>query len=99
MVVIAEEQRDQWFARRAICSLGVGEGVLRAAEDANPDLDWLTVVYALDGIFTARGGAMAQVRFLRAHQTTLSGETPLDVLPRPGGPSRVCRAAREYAAA
>ncbi len=98
MVVIRQEQRDNWAARRTVRSLGVGNATLKAAERANPGLDWQKIVHSLDGVFLAHGGGAGQVHFLRARQETLGGRTPLEVLPQPGGPERLRQAARIFAA-
>jgi hypothetical protein len=99
MVVIDDIQRDQWGARRFVRSLGVSEEILTMSERANPGIDWLTLIYALDRVFLSYGGTMAQARFLRERQPALAGETPVKALIEAGGLTKVCRAAHAFAAA
>jgi hypothetical protein len=98
MVVTEPAQTDQWAARRFVRSLGVDEEVLSRTARANPGLDWLAVIYALDRVFLSYGGTMAQARFMREAQPTLAGRTPIEALPEVGGPDRVCHAAHVFAA-
>jgi hypothetical protein len=98
MVVISDYQQDQWGARRFVRSLGVSEDVLTQTECANPGMDWLTLIYALDRVFLSYGGTMAQARFLRERQPSLAGGTPIEALTEAGGLNKVCRAAHAFAA-
>jgi hypothetical protein len=98
MVVIQDFQQDQWAARRFVHSLGASECVLDQSEAANPDLDWMTVIQALDRVFLSHGSTMGQALFMRERQVALSGDTPLEALTEVGGPARVCRAAHIFAA-
>ena len=93
----AESQEARNDARHVMRALGVPDDVLQAAEDTNPQLDWRAVIYALDGVFLSHGGAMGQVLFLRERHAQLCDMTPVEVLGQPGGPSRLCRAARTFA--
>jgi len=98
MVVIEDRQQDQWAARRFVRSLGVSDEILSETQKTNPDLDWLSLVYALDRVFLTYGGTMAQSRFFREAQDSLSGNAPIEVLAAAGGPTRVCEAAHVFAA-
>lgn len=75
---------------------GLAEEVLEVAEMANPEVNWVTLVWALDVIFLGYGGTSAQAAFLRAPQTELGGATAAEVLARPGGFEEVCEAARRH---
>jgi Protein of unknown function (DUF2384) len=97
MVVIDAAQIDQWEARRFVRSLGVDEDILSRTAEANPELDWLQVIYALDRVFLSYGGTMAQARFMREAQPILAGRTPIEALAEIGGPQRVCHAAHIFA--
>jgi hypothetical protein len=97
MVVIERHQEQCFGARRFVRALGASERTLRESERANPGVDWLRVLHALDRVFVSHGGSMGQATFLRQRQVTLSGQTPLETLTRSGGPEQVCRAARIYA--
>jgi hypothetical protein len=98
VVVTEANQIDQWAARRHVRSLGVDEETLSQTVLANPELDWLQVIYALDRVFLSYGGTIAQARFMRQSQLALAGRTPIETLPEVGGPDRVCRAAHVFAA-
>jgi Protein of unknown function (DUF2384) len=97
MVVVDESLHDQLTARRLIRSLGVSDGIIDDAERANPGLDWLSILHALDGIFLSYGGAMGQVLFLRAPQPALDGRTPLEAIVNADGARVFCQAARLFA--
>lgn len=97
MVDYARTYGNQLAARYVVRSLGVPDELLAASEAANPELDWDSVVHALDGVFLQHGGSMAQLSFLRSPQDGLDGQTPLEALVEAGGPSRVCIAARAFA--
>jgi Protein of unknown function (DUF2384) len=99
VVVIDDYQQDQWGARRFVRSLGVSDDVLTQSERANPGMDWLTLIYALDRVFLSYGGTMAQAQFLRERQPALAGETPIAALTEAGGLTKVCHAAHVFAAA
>lgn len=92
-----EGQEARNHARCVVRSLGVPDDVLHAAETANPKLDWRPIMYALDRVFLSHGGGMGQVLFLRERHAELCDMTPIEVLGQPGGPSRLCRAARSFA--
>lgn len=96
MVVLTKPFIERQAARAVVQRLGVPERVLRATEETNPGADWIGVMNALDRVFLSRGGGMGQVLFLRECHDGLDGNTPLASLPRPGGPNRVCAAAREF---
>lgn len=98
MVVVEDNQQAQWAARAFVRSLGASEGVLAQSEKANPNLDWMVLIQALDQIFLAYGSSMGQALFMRQRQTVLAGDTPLEALTEAGGPARVCRAAHVFAA-
>lgn len=97
MVVPDTDFEERYVARSVVRSLGVSDDIIFAAEDANPQLDWQAIVYALDGVFLTYGGAMGQVLFLRERHVELSYKTPVEVLVEPGGPARLCKAARSFA--
>jgi hypothetical protein len=99
MVVVRREVRQQDMAQRVIRSLEVPASVLSRSEDANPEVDWLGVVYALDRVFLSHGGSMGQHQFLVERSPLLGGRTPVEVLELPGGPAKFCAAASAFAAA
>lgn len=83
--------------RQLIGCMGVPDEVLIRTEAVHPGLDWRPLVAALDVVFLARGGGLAQSWFWRQRHLELSGMTPLEALPRPGGPERVRLAALGFA--
>jgi len=85
------------MARQVIMSLEVPQRVIERTEAANPETDWVGVVYALDRVFLSHGGAMGQRRFLGERSTLLGGKTPVEVLELPGGPGKFCWAASAFA--
>lgn len=97
MVEVTRELREQHMAQRIIMSLEVPEEVLLRSAQSNPDIDWVGVVYALDRVFLSHGGAMGQHRFLHERTHLLNGRSPVEVLPLPDGPHRLCRAAAAFA--
>ena len=97
MVDLREFQRRQ-TAQQIIMSLRVPERTIHSTEEANPDIDWAGVVYALDRVFLSHGGSMGQHRFLGERNASLGGRTPVEVLELPGGPERFCAAASAFAA-
>lgn len=99
MVVVKPKIYKARAARQVVRSLGVSEARIRQAEQANPGLDWLSVMYALDGVFLSHGGAMGQVSFLRSPSPSLDGRTPLEAMGEPDGPHEICHAARAFSAA
>lgn len=98
MVVITEAQQRQWAARRVVEDLGASSGRLDAADRANPGLDWLAMVWALDRVFLAYGGSVAQAHFLASPSLVLDGQTPLEALVEPEALERVRQAAHSFAA-
>ncbi|HEX3433186.1 MAG TPA: hypothetical protein VHT25_03890 [Solirubrobacteraceae bacterium] len=98
MVVLTQEFHRREMAQRIIMSLQVPERTIESTEAANPEVDWLGVVYALDRVFLSHGGSMGQHRFLGERSESLGGRTPVEVLELPGGPDRFCAAASAFAA-
>jgi hypothetical protein len=97
MVVTSDSFIAQQDARRLIRGLGVPEYVLNATATAHPDVDWRRLATALDDVFLAYGGGMAQAGFMRQRQPELDGLTPIEMLPKGNGPLKVCLAAKSFA--
>lgn len=88
---------DHAAGRDLLLRLGVEEEVLTAAEEANPDFNWITLVWALDRVFLAWGGTAAQAAFLRDPRPEVGYRVAAQVMVEPGGLDKVCEAARVYA--
>lgn len=97
MVVATDRFAKAATSRHLMQCMGVPHGVLRQTEMAHPDLDWRSLVAALDCVFVARGGGAAQSWFWRQRYPELEGMTPIEALPGTHGPERVRQAAVGFA--
>lgn len=99
MVVPDAALRADKNARDVLFSLGMDIETMRRARVANPSMEWISVMRALDRVFLSHGGASGQVNFLHTPSEALDGRTPIVAIAGPGGPQQVCEAARIFASA
>lgn len=99
MVVLDGALRADKNARDVLRSLGMDAETMGRARVANPSMEWVSVMRALDRVFLSHGGAAGQVSFLHTPSEALDGRTPIAAIAAPGGPHLICEAARIFASA